>query len=150
MVDDVHRADVLVAYLGNFGTQGVALREAAKDPEHEHEWIGAVMFLRLVMVVPMMIGATIAIALLHRSEQMLIAGVILILTMPFDGAGALGLMFQLRVDNRVPMLVLTVRSVLWGIAVVIIHAHHGTMVALAVAMAATRTPWARSCRGSRC
>ncbi len=127
----------LVAYLGNFGTQGVALREAAKDPEHEHEWVGAVMFLRVVMVVPMMIVATIAIVLLHRSEQMLIAGVILILTMPFDGVGALGLMFQLRVDNRVPMLVLTVRSVLWGIAVVIIHAHHGTMVALAIAMAAT-------------
>ena len=57
--------------------------------------------------------------------------------MPFDGVGALGLMFQLRVDNRVPMLVLTLRSVLWGVAVLIIHADHGTMVALAVAMAAT-------------
>ena len=47
----------LVGYFANFGMQGVALREAARDPEHEHEWIGAVMFLRLVMLVPMMIVA---------------------------------------------------------------------------------------------
>ena len=52
---------------------------------------------------------------------MLIAGLILIVSMPFSGVGALQLVFQLRVKNLVPMLVLTLRSVLWAIAVVIIH-----------------------------
>ncbi|HEY1451349.1 MAG TPA: polysaccharide biosynthesis C-terminal domain-containing protein, partial [Solirubrobacteraceae bacterium] len=64
---------------------------------------------------------------------------ILIVAMPFGGAGAMGLLFQLRVDNRIPMLVLTMRSVLWGAAVLIIHLNHGGMVPLAIAMVATNT-----------
>jgi O-antigen/teichoic acid export membrane protein len=128
---------VLVGYLANFGMQGVALREAARDPEHEHEWIGAVLFLRLAMLLPIMLVSLGVLLLLHRSDEMLIAGVILTVSMPFDGVGALGLLFQLRVDNRVPMLVLTLRSVLWGVAVLIIYLDHGTMITLAIAMAVT-------------
>ena len=52
---------------------------------------------------------------------MLIAGLILVLTMPFGGFGALQLVFQLRVNNLVPMLVLSLRSVLWALAVVVIY-----------------------------
>jgi O-antigen/teichoic acid export membrane protein len=128
---------VLVGYFANFGMQGVALREAARHPEQEHEWIGAVMLLRLMMLAPLVFVSAGVIVLLHRSDEMLIAGLILVLTMPFDGVGALSLLFQLRVDNRVPMLVLTLRSVLWGAAVVIIYLDHGHMIILAVAMAAT-------------
>jgi O-antigen/teichoic acid export membrane protein len=128
---------VLVGYFANFGMEGVALREAARDPEHEHEWIGAVMLMRLLMLAPIMLASVAVIVVLHRSHEMLISGIILVVTMPFDGVGALGMLFQLRVDNRVPMIVLTIRSVLWGVAVLIIHLHHGDMVALAVAMAAT-------------
>jgi lipopolysaccharide exporter len=128
---------VLVGYFGNFGMQGVALREAARDPEHEHEWIGAVMLVRLVMLAPLVIVSFAVIVLLHRSHEMLISGLILVLSMPFDGVGALGLLFQLRVDNRVPMLVLTIRSILWGAAVAIIYFDHGHMIVLAIAMAVT-------------
>ena len=128
---------VLVGYFANFGMQGIALRESARHPEQEHEWIGAVMFLRLMALAPMMLISLATVVLLHRSHAMLLAGVILTVSMPFDGVGALGLLFQLRVDNRVPMLVLTLRSVLWGVAVVIIHIEDGGMVALAIAMAAT-------------
>ena len=59
--------------------------------------------------------------------------------MPFSGVSAIGLLFQLRVDNRVPMIVLTLRSVLWGIAVVIIYFKGGGMIALAIAMAVSNT-----------
>jgi O-antigen/teichoic acid export membrane protein len=128
---------VLVGYFANFGMQGVALREAARDPEHEHEWLGAVMMLRLIMLAPLIIVSLGVIVLLHRSHEMLISGVILVMSMPFDGVGALGLIFQLRVDNRVPMLVLTLRSVLWGIAVLVIFLDHGSMIVLALAMAST-------------
>ncbi len=127
----------LVAYFSNFGWEGVALREAAKEPDHEHEWIGSVIMMRLLILGPVMIASLAILLLIEQSHEMLIAGLILILTMPFGGVGALGLLFQLRVDNRVPMLVLTIRSILWGAAVIIIHADHGGMVALAVAMAAT-------------
>jgi O-antigen/teichoic acid export membrane protein len=128
---------VLVGYFANFGMEGVALREAARDPEHEHEWLGAVMFLRLLMLAPIMLASIVAIVVLHRSHEMLIGGIILVVTMPFDGVGALSMLFQLRVDNRVPMMVLTIRSVLWGVAVLIIYLHHGHLIALAIAMAST-------------
>ncbi len=127
----------LIAYFANFGMEEVALREAAKAPEHELEWIGAVMLLRLLALTPVMIASLIAIVLLHASHQMLIAGLILVVAMPFGGISALALVFQLRVDNRVPMIVLTLRSVLWGVAVVVIYTQHAGMIALAVAMVAT-------------
>ena len=130
-------AIAVIASLANFGMEGVALREAAKDPDHEHEWIGSVMMLRLIVVVPVILVSFGAILLLQRSEAMLIAGVIMLAAMPFGGVGALGLLFQLRVDNRVPMLVLTLRSILWGLAVLIIFLHHGGMIALAIGLVVT-------------
>jgi O-antigen/teichoic acid export membrane protein len=127
----------LIGYFANFGMEEVALREAARDREHEHEWIGAVMMLRLLALVPVMLLSLAAIVVLHRSHQMLIAGIIMIVAMPFGGVGALGLLFQVRVDNRVPMLVLTLRSVLWAVAVVIIYLEHGSMIALAIGLTGT-------------
>jgi len=127
----------LVGYFANFGMEGVALREAAREPEEEHEWIGAVMLLRLLMLAPVMLAGLAVIALLHRSHTMLIAGVIMIVATPFGGVGALGLMFQLRVDNRVPMFILTLRSVLWGVAVLIIYLEHAGMIALAIGLVST-------------
>jgi O-antigen/teichoic acid export membrane protein len=129
----------LIGYLANFGMESVALREAARDPEREHEWIGAVMMLRMIVLGPVILASIAAIVVLHQSHQMLVAGLILIVTMPFSGVGALQLIFQLRVKNLVPMLVLTLRSVLWAIAVAIIYARGYGMVALAIAMSATNT-----------
>jgi O-antigen/teichoic acid export membrane protein len=127
----------LIAYFANFGMEELALREAARTPEHEFEWLGAVMLLRLLVMGPIILISLGAIVALHESREMLIAGLILVIAEPFGGISALGLLFQLRVDNRVPMLVLTLRSVLWGIAVLIIHVQHGGMIALAIAMVAT-------------
>jgi O-antigen/teichoic acid export membrane protein len=127
----------LVGYFANFGMESVALREAARDPEHEHEWIGAVTMLRLIVLGPVIGLSILAIFALQQSHQMLIAGLILILTMPFSGVGALQMIFQLRVNNLVPMLVVTLRSVLWAIAVYIIYTNHYGMVALAIAMSST-------------
>jgi O-antigen/teichoic acid export membrane protein len=127
----------LIGYFANFGMQGVALREAAREPEDEHEWIGAVILLRLLLLVPVMLLSLAAIEVLHRSHEMLVAGIVMVVAMPFGGVGALGLLFQLRVDNRVPMLVLTLRSILWGAAVLVIYLQHGSMVALAIALVST-------------
>lgn len=127
----------LIGYFANFGMDQVALREAARDPEREHEWIGAVMMLRMIVLGPVILASIAAIVVLRQSHQMLVAGLILIVTMPFSGVGALQLIFQLRVKNLVPMLVLTLRSVLWAIAVVIIYTQNYGMVALAIAMSAT-------------
>jgi O-antigen/teichoic acid export membrane protein len=128
----------LVGYFANFGMEAVALREAARDPDRENEWIGAAMLVRLILVGPVLVLSVLAILVIQRSQQMLIAGLILVATMPFGGGvGPLGLIFRLRVDNRVPMLVMTLRSVLWGGAVAIIFWRGAGMVPLAIAMSAT-------------
>jgi O-antigen/teichoic acid export membrane protein len=127
----------LIAYFANFGMEEVALREAARQPEQELEWIGAAMMLRLLALGPVVVISLVAVVVLHESHQMLIAGMVLVVAMPFGGLSTLGLIFRLRVDNRVPMLVLTLRSVLWGVAVVLIYTEHAGMIALAVAMVGT-------------
>jgi polysaccharide transporter, PST family len=127
----------LVGFLANFGMQGVAVREAARDPEHEHEWIGAVILLRMILLGPVIVISVFAIVLLAQSHEMLIAGLLLIVTMPFSGVGALQLVFQLRVNNLIPMLVLTLKSILWTSAVAIIFWKGGGMIALAIALSAT-------------
>jgi O-antigen/teichoic acid export membrane protein len=92
---------------------------------------------RLIMLVPVIVVSTLAIVVIHRSQAMLLAGLLLIVTTPFGGAGPLGLLFRLRVNNLVPMLVLTLRSVLWGGSVAVIYWRHGGMIPLAIAMSAT-------------
>ncbi len=127
----------LIGFFMNFGMEGVAMRESARDREQEHEWIGAAIMLRLLMMGPVMLVSLGAIVLLQESHEMLVAGLVLLTGMPFGGVGAIVMLFQLRVDNRVPMFVLTLRSILWGAAVVIIAWKGGGMVALAIAMVAT-------------
>jgi O-antigen/teichoic acid export membrane protein len=129
----------LIGYFLNFGMEGVVVREAASDPEHELEWLGSMLMLRLIVLVPVILLSAVAIVLLQRSEQMLIAGLILLVSMPFSGIGVLGMTFQLRVRNLVPMLVVTLRSVLWGAAVVLIYWKGGGMIALAIAMGVTNS-----------
>jgi O-antigen/teichoic acid export membrane protein len=127
----------LVGFFASFGMETIAVREAAREPENEHEWLGAVMLLRFYMLGPVVLLSAIAVVLLHHSHEMLIAGLILVITMPFNGAGALQIVFQLRVNNRVPMLVLTLRSVLWAVAVILIYWRGGSMITLAIALTAT-------------
>jgi O-antigen/teichoic acid export membrane protein len=127
----------LTAYFANFGMEGVVVREVSREPGSEREWLGAAMLLRLVLVVPVVALSFAAVLLLHESHQMLLAGAIVVLAMPFDGVGAMQLVFQLRIKNTVPMVVLTLRSVLWAIAVAAIFWRGGDMVALAIALAAT-------------
>ncbi|MHB1537095.1 MAG: flippase [Solirubrobacteraceae bacterium] len=127
----------LTAFAMSFGSETVAIREAAGDPQREHEWVGALLTLRLLALLPAMLLSLAIVLVLHSSSQMLLAGVVLTLAMPFTVLGGVGLIFQLHVDNRMPMLVLTLKSVLWGIAVVVVFSTGGDMVALAVGMTAT-------------
>jgi O-antigen/teichoic acid export membrane protein len=127
----------LVAYFSTFGIEEIAVREAAREPEQERDWLGSVMLARLLALGPVTLAALAAVVVLHESNEMLIAGTILVLAMPFGGISAIGLMFRLRVDNRVPMLVLTLRSVLWGAAVLVAYLEHAGMVVLAIAMVST-------------
>ena len=129
----------LVSYLASFGMERVVVREAAAHPETEHEWLGAMMTMRLILFAPAVACSVAAVVALSRSHQMLVAGLVLVMSMPFDGVGVLQLVFQLRVNNFVPMAVLTLRSVLWAAAVALIYWRGGDMVAFAIALAVTNS-----------
>jgi O-antigen/teichoic acid export membrane protein len=127
----------LTGYFTSFGAEGIVIREATREPEQEREWLGAMIAMRLIAIVPVMLISLVALVAIQQSHAMLIAGVIMVVCMPFDGVGALQLVFQMRVNNRVPMLVLSIRSVLWAIAVLVIYLDKGNMIALALALVAT-------------
>jgi O-antigen/teichoic acid export membrane protein len=127
----------LTGFFMSFGAESIVVREAARDPEREREWLGAMMAMRLIALGPVMLISLGAIALIQQSHTMLLVGLILVVFMPFDGVGVLQLVFQLRVNNRIPMVVLTLRSVLWGVAVFVIYQRGGGMVALAIALVLT-------------
>jgi O-antigen/teichoic acid export membrane protein len=127
----------LVGYTASFGMEKVVVREVAAAPEREHEWFGAMMALRLALLAPAIVISLATVLVLHSSHQMLIAGAIVVLGMPFDGIGVVSLVFQLRVNNLVPMLVLTLKSVLWAIVVALVFWRHGDMVELAIGLIVT-------------
>lgn len=127
----------LATYFANLGIETIALREAARKPENEREWIGSAVALRLLSIGPVVVVSCVAILLLQQSREMLVAGLILVAAVPLSGLRALQLVFELRIKNLVPMMILTLRSVLWGTGVVIVYLSGASMVALAVAMAAT-------------
>jgi O-antigen/teichoic acid export membrane protein len=127
----------LTGFFMSFGAEGIVVRQATRQPEQEREWLGAMIAMRLIALGPVMVLSLVVLLAIHQSHAMLLAGLIMVVCMPFDGVGALQLVFQIRVNNRVPMLVLSIRSVLWAIAVLFIYLDKGDMVALAIALVVT-------------
>lgn len=127
----------LIGSFATFGAETIALREVSRAPEQEHEWLGALMMMRMVTMGPVVLACALAMVLMHQSREMLIASLILVAVVPFSSASVLQLIFKLRVRNLVPMLVLTLKSVLWGVAVLLIFLGGGGMIALAIAMTLT-------------
>jgi O-antigen/teichoic acid export membrane protein len=127
----------LAAYFTSFGVESVVVREATDEPEREDEWLGALLILRALLSVPAILVGLVVLLLIEESTAMLVAGVVLLAQTPFNVGSSLRVVHQLRVRNWVPMVVLTLNSVLWGVAVVVIYLRSGGLVPLAVAMTAT-------------
>jgi len=129
----------LLGYFTSFGLSAVTVREAAADPEHVDDWVGALVMVQVLMAIPVTIAGVTALALVSHGSTMFVAGLVLLAQTPIAIGGSLSVVHQLRMDNRVPMVLLTVNSVLWGAAVVVIDLAGGGLLALAVAMTATTT-----------
>jgi O-antigen/teichoic acid export membrane protein len=127
----------LVGLLMDLGLTAATVREAASDPDNESEWVSALLVVQSALLVPAAIAAVTIVIALHRSHAMLVAGLILLAQLPLSLGGVVGTVFRIRMANTVPMLVLTLNSVLWAVAVLVIHEVGGGMVALALAMTAT-------------
>lgn len=127
----------LASYFTTFGLETVVVREAAADPSREQEWIGVLLILRAALVIPAMLVGLAAILAVHVSTAMLVAGVLLLLEMPINIGSSLRVVHQLRVRNTVPMIVLTLNSVVWGGVVLAVFLAEAGIVALAAGFTAS-------------
>jgi O-antigen/teichoic acid export membrane protein len=126
----------LIATVGNFGLETVAVRLAAQEPEREGAWVGATTSLRLLIAIPMLLAFVVALVVLASDEEMLVGGLILSLLYLTAALSTLRIVFRLHVRNHVTVAFTTLNSVLWAGSVIVIAALDGSMVDFAIAFLA--------------
>jgi O-antigen/teichoic acid export membrane protein len=126
----------LVALIGNFGIESVAVRFAAQQPDREGAWVGAATSLRLLVAVAVMCVFLVVITAIAGNSQMLTAGLILSVLYLTAALSTLRIVFRLRVRNHVTAALSIANSVLWTSAVVLIASLDGGLVPFAVAFVA--------------
>lgn len=126
----------IVGYAGELGLEQLAVRHAAADREREGEWIGSVVALRLALALPV-IPLILAILFLLSDSAEMRATAAITSALLFTGAlSAARGVFQIRVRNDVNVVILTINSVLWTLAVIALAAASASMVAFALAFLA--------------
>jgi O-antigen/teichoic acid export membrane protein len=127
----------LLGYFMTFGLSSVAVREAAADPDEAEDWVSAYVTVQLVMAIPVTLAGVGVLVAISEDRTMLLAGLALLAQTPIAIGASLQIVHQLRMDNRVPMALLTLNSVLWCVAVVVVDLLGGGLLALALAMTGT-------------
>jgi hypothetical protein len=127
----------LVAMVGNFGLETVAIRLAAQEPEREGAWVGAATSLRLAISVPALLVFIAVLTVVAADEQMLLAGLVLSLLYLTSVISTLRIIFRLHVRNHITVAFTTLNSVLWAGSVIAVAAAGGGIVAFAVAFIVT-------------
>lgn len=137
----IHAICGVAGYIGEFGLEAAAVRRAASaTDEDRRSVIGTLLVLRLVLAVPAALASVVAVMLLATSDDMATAGVIVALLAPVAAVTALRVVFQIRVRNDVPVMVMTTNSLLWtGVVVALAVTGRGGLVAFAAALAAVNT-----------
>jgi O-antigen/teichoic acid export membrane protein len=125
------------ASFGELGLTQIAVSRAAADPDRENEWLGALLQLRLLVVIPITLGSLIAVLLLAPSHDARIAGVLIAGVSLIGAPSVLNVVFQLRIRNDISMAIVTLNSVLWAGAVFAVAALSGGIIAFAAAFLLT-------------
>lgn len=126
----------IAANLGELGLGQVAIGRAASEHEHESEWLGALVAVRLILAVPIVLATILAVLLIAPTANARLAGVLLSCALVLGAPGSIAAVFQLRVRNDISTALLTLNSVVWAGAVVAVAASSGGIVWLAGAMLA--------------
>lgn len=121
--------------LGDLGLNQLAVSRAAGDPDREAQWLGALLSLRALITIPITMVAITAIVLVAPPHARL-AGILLSLVLLVGAPSALTVIFQLRVRNDISIAIVTVNSVVWGAAVVVVALLSGSITAFAAAFLA--------------
>jgi O-antigen/teichoic acid export membrane protein len=117
---------------GDLGLTQVAVSRAARNPETEADWLGALLGLRLLLSVPICVVQLVAVLAVAPNGQVAVAGVLIASTAIAGAASSLAAAFQLRVRNDLSMLVLTTQSVLWTVGAAVVATFTSDIRAFAV------------------
>jgi O-antigen/teichoic acid export membrane protein len=122
---------------GELGLTQIAVSRAAAQPDRESEWVGALLQLRLLLVLPITFGSLVAVLLIAPSDQATVAGVLIALVALVGAPAVLSVVFQLRIRNDISMAIITINSIIWAAAVIVVSALAGGIVAYAAAFLLT-------------
>jgi O-antigen/teichoic acid export membrane protein len=123
----------LIGYVGSLGLEQVATRRAAAEPEVEASWVGALVTLRTAIGLPVALLSVAIIGAISRSEAMFVGGILASAIMLYSGPASLRVILQLRVRNDLQVVFMTVNSVLWGAAVIVLATADAGIVPFAAA-----------------
>lgn len=119
--------------LTDLGMAKVATQRMSAEPDREHEWLGALMIsVSFASVVSLLITVA-AVPLLGGVDHVELVTAILALTLLTAAPGALLSVFDSRVRAGIRMGIMTVNSVLWLAAIVVLDLTGAGVVAFAVA-----------------
>jgi O-antigen/teichoic acid export membrane protein len=104
----------IASVLGDLGLNQVAISRAAREPERESHWLGALVSLRVALALPVTAVALSAVLVIAPNRDTRIAGVLIAATILVGAPAAVSAAFQLRVRNDITIAIMTLNSVLWA------------------------------------
>lgn len=123
----------IAANFGELGLGQVAVRRAVAEPERESQWLGALLSLRLLLAVPIALASAIAVLFIAPTAHSRLAGVLISCVLLLSAPSAMNAAFQLRVRNDISIAIMTLNSVVWTAAVLLIAKSSGGILGLAIA-----------------
>jgi O-antigen/teichoic acid export membrane protein len=123
----------IVGYLTDLGFEQVTVKLASADREHEAQWLGALVSLHALLSIPavlLCVGILLAVA---DSADMRLAGLLVCGSLVVAAPTGVRIAFQLRVRNDVQVAIVTVNSLVWAAAVVVVMSAYSNLVSLAIA-----------------
>ena len=124
----------LLGYIGELGIDRVTVRQASADPEREGEWLGALVSLRFLLSIPVTLAFLAITLAISADGTMRATSVVFAVMSIIPPISCLSIVFQLRVRNDLSVLTLTLNSVLWTTAGLVLAVLSGAMVAFALAL----------------
>jgi O-antigen/teichoic acid export membrane protein len=126
----------IAANFGELGLAQVAVRHAAAEPERDSDWLSALVSLRLILAVPIALASAVAAYLIVPTHAGKIAGLLVSGGMLLGAPAAIVAVFQLRVRNDISTGLMTLNSLIWAGAVLIVAALSGSLLAFAATFVA--------------
>jgi O-antigen/teichoic acid export membrane protein len=127
----------IIGFFASFGLEGVAIKFASGDPDHEREWIGGYVTFIAMLTVPVTFACVVILQIISTSSEMRTASLLLSGTLLVSAVSTLSSVFRLRVQNHFTVFFTTANSILWGGAVVAVTIWGGGMIVLAAAFLAS-------------